>query len=364
LADAATASSRAQSGRRRDRLLAILVVLAVIGALKLTASVTLPLAFGLFLVAVTWPIYRFGTRWLPRGISALITLAVFLGVIYGISAALYETAEEVAENSAQYSQRFGEIGGQLRDTAAGYGLSMPEPESAAQSLRSGALRLSKGAFGFIGGAVLVCAYLLLGLLEVSDYGKKVSRSPRHSERWKRVAERVAKDFQRYVAVRTLIGLLTGLAVTIGCWMIGLDLALMWGLVNFLLNYIPTLGSIIALVPPVLFALATEDVTTALLVAGVIGGIELVMGNWVDPLIQGRYLKLSPLVVLLSVVLWGWIWGIAGAFIGVPLTLVIVLVCREFDSTRWIAVLLAAAEETRQIEREPLRGARGRQRLAT
>jgi AI-2 transport protein TqsA len=339
-------------------------VLAVIWGLKLTSSVSLPLAFGLFLVAVTWPIYRFGTRWLPRGIAALVTLGVFLGVVYGITAALYESAEELAESSSQYSQRFGEISDELRSTAAGYGLQMPDPDSAAKSLRSGAMRLSKGAVGFFGGAVLVCAYLLLGLLEVSDYGKKVGRSRRQSERWKRVADRVAKDFQRYVAVRTLIGILTGVAVTIGCWIIGLDLALMWGLVNFLLNYIPTLGSIVAIVPPVLFALATEDATTALLAAGVIGGIQLVMGNWIDPLIQGRYLKLSPLVVLFSVVFWGWVWGIAGAFIGVPLTLVIVLVCREFASTRWIAILLAAAEETQELEQEPLRGETGGRRLAT
>jgi AI-2 transport protein TqsA len=338
-------------------------VLAVIWALKVTSAVTLPLAFGLFLVALTWPIYRFATRWLPRGIAALLAFATFVAVIWGIGTALYETGEEVAQKSSEYAARFGEIAERARSTAAGYGIELPRPGEAGESLRGVAVRVSRGAFGFFGAAVLVCAYLLLGLLEVSDYEKKMHHRRRHSERWKRVADRVAKDFQRYVAVRTLIGLLTGVAVTLGCFLIGLDLALMWGLLNFLLNYIPTLGSIVAVVPPVLFALATEDATTALLAAGVIGGIQLVMGNWIDPLIQGRYLKLSPLVVLLSVVFWGWVWGIAGAFIGVPLTLVIVLVCREFSSTRWIAILLAQAEDVPEIEREAPGGS-GEQQAVT
>ena len=337
--------------QRRDRLLAVLVVIAVVAALKLTVSVTLPLAFALFLVALTWPIHRFAARWLPRGVAAVIALLVFLGVVTGIGAMLAESADEMAEKWPQYSERWHAVTEDARSFAEARGVELSKPD-----LQGHAVRISRSAFGFFGGAVLVCAFMVLGLLEVSDYAHKLRRGSQDPERWKRVADRVARDFQRYVLVRTAVGAITGGLVTLACWIIGLDLAFIWGLVNFLLNYIPTLGSILGIVPPVLFALVQgESLGLAAVTLVVIGGIQLVMGNWIDPLIQGRYLKLSPLVVLLSVVFWGFVWGIPGAFIGMPLTIVIVLVCREFESTRWISVMLAEAEDGDQIADQPLRG---------
>jgi predicted PurR-regulated permease PerM len=94
----------------------------------------------------------------------------------------------------------------------------------------------------------------------------------------------------------------------------------------------------------------ESFTMAALVLATVGGVQLVMGNYVDPLVQGRYMKLSPVVVLLAVTFWGFVWGIAGALIAVPLTVFAVLVCREFESTRFIAELLASVDE--ENERQP------------
>ena len=125
-------------------------------------------------------------------------------------------------------------------------------------------------------------------------------------------------------------------------MIGLELWWLWGLLNFLLNYIPTLGSFLGVIPPALFALVQFDGDWSMVLAavGVVGGVQLVMGNWIDPLVQGKALELSPLVVLFTVTFWGWVWGVAGALIAVPLTVLIALVCAESERTRWIAILLA------------------------
>jgi hypothetical protein len=113
---------------------------------------------------------------------------------------------------------------------------------------------------------------------------------------------------------------------------------------------PTIGSILGVLPPALYALAQSDggMGLALLSLGVIGGIQLIMGNYIDPLVQGRVLSLSPLIVLFSVAFWGWMWGVAGAFIGVPITIATVLICRRFESTRWIATLLAETEDSRAL----------------
>ena len=107
----------------------------------------------------------------------------------------------------------------------------------------------------------------------------------------------------------------------------------------------TLGSLVAIFPPVLFAFIQFDgFTMPLLVLAGVGGIQLVMGQFVDPRLEGKYLELSPLVVLFSVAFWGWMWGIAGAFIGVPITVALVIACNQFERTRWIAALLADVDQ--------------------
>lgn len=168
--------------------------------------------------------------------------------------------------------------------------------------------------------------------------------------------------------------ISGVATAVFAAAVGLDLALMWGFTTFLLNYIPTLGPLVAVIPPSLFALFQfEGLGRPALVFLGIGAIQFFIGNFVDPKIEGRVLSLSPFVVLFGIVLWGWIWGVFGAFLAVPLTAAIVIVCREFESTRWIAVMLsgrerpvrkgkAEAEGTRRgsggAGRKSARGARG------
>lgn len=122
---------------------------------------------------------------------------------------------------------------------------------------------------------------------------------------------------------------------------GLDFAFVWGFINFLLNYIPTLGAIIGVIPVSAFALVEFGIgIKALLVLLGISGIQIVMGIYLDPLLQGRQLSLSPLVVLFSVTFWGWLWGVPGAFIAIPITIALVIACEQYERTRWISVLLA------------------------
>jgi predicted PurR-regulated permease PerM len=129
--------------------------------------------------------------------------------------------------------------------------------------------------------------------------------------------------------------------------------------NFLLNYIPTLGSILGVIPPVLFGLVQGGWRLGALALVAVGGVQLVMGTLVDPRLQGRYLRLSPLVVLFSVAFWEWLWGIPGAFIGVPLTVGLVITLARFESTRWVAVLLSDVDG--EGEGEPDAGEPGAER---
>jgi AI-2 transport protein TqsA len=192
-------------------------------------------------------------------------------------------------------------------------------------------------------AMLVIAYLLLGLLEMQDYRLKLRHilPAGEDEHWREVSHEVTNDFQRYMIVRTGIGLINGVLIWLAAWLLGLEFAFIWGFLSFLLNYIPTIGSVVAVIFPVLFALAQAGGGgLPWLTLLVFGGIQILLGVVLDPLIEGHYLAPSPLVVLLSVTFWGWVWGIAGAFIGVPLTILVIITCKQFARTRWIATLLS------------------------
>ncbi|WP_265584482.1 MULTISPECIES: AI-2E family transporter [unclassified Coleofasciculus] len=131
--------------------------------------------------------------------------------------------------------------------------------------------------------------------------------------------------------------------SIWCFVLGVDLAFVWGLVAFVLNYIPTLGSIIAVIPPTLVALVFEGVGIGIATLIGLAVIQVVMGNFIDPRVQGKSLQLSPFVALISIVFWGWVWDISGAILGVPMTVAIILLCQEFKSTRGIAIVLGEVE---------------------
>lgn len=349
----ASTDAASAPGRTRSRLLAVAVVVLVGGALKLTQPVTLPLAFALFLMALFWPLQRRLAGRAGPGAAVLVTLTVCLVAVALFVGALWLCAREVIEKWPQYEPQFRRLARQARRGLQSRGLPVPGMLSGGEGGSAGsgggglAMALAERSFSLVGGFVLVIAFFALGLLEVRDFEAKLGRVvPGYAQgRWLAPLRRIVHDVQRYLGVRTLIGVIQGVVSGLVAWAVGLDFALVWGLSSFLLNYIPTLGSIIATVPPFLFALVQfEGIWMPIVVLLAMGGAQLVLGNYVDPLLQGKYLSLSPLVVLVSVVFWGWLWGIAGAFIGIPLTVAAVIACDRFEQTKWIATLLARRPE--------------------
>jgi predicted PurR-regulated permease PerM len=126
--------------------------------------------------------------------------------------------------------------------------------------------------------------------------------------------------------------------------LGVDFALVWGLVAFVLNYVPTLGSIVAVIPPTLLVLIFQGIGRGVATLVGLAVIQVILGNFVDPRLQGRTLKLSPFVALLSIVFWGWVWGIPGAVLGIPMTISLIVFSQEFKSTRAIALLFGDTDD--------------------
>jgi predicted PurR-regulated permease PerM len=153
-------------------------------------------------------------------------------------------------------------------------------------------------------------------------------------------DEATRAFRRYAWVKTLTSAITGVASWLAALAFGLPLAWVWGLLAFLLEYVPSVGSLIAIVPPTLMALAVDGPSRALLVFLGIGTLQVLLGNVVDPKLEGRYMAVSPFVVLLSIVLWGWLWGPVGALLAVPMTVAVVITARHIPGARGLATLVS------------------------
>jgi predicted PurR-regulated permease PerM len=177
------------------------------------------------------------------------------------------------------------------------------------------------------------------LLEASGFPKKIYAAMKYPEESLANFSKIMDNVNRYLAIKTLTSLFTGIAVGIILWIIGLDFALLWGLLAYMLNYIPSIGSVIAAIPAVLLAIIQLGPGPAALIALAYLIINLVFGSIIEPRIMGRGLGLSTLVVFLSLVFWGWVLGPVGMLFSVLLTMIIKLALENNEDTRWIAILL-------------------------
>jgi AI-2 transport protein TqsA len=186
---------------------------------------------------------------------------------------------------------------------------------------------------------LVLLTMVFILFEAAGLPRKMAvafgNQPEQLERF----ERMTRQVQRYLAIKTLISLATGLAAGIWVALMGLGFPLLWGLIAFFFNFIPNLGSIVAAVPPVLLALFQFGPGGALVVALGYLLINVALANFVEPYLMGRKLGLSTLVVFLSVVFWGWVWGPLGMLLAVPLTMSVKIALENTEDLHWVAVLL-------------------------
>lgn len=199
------------------------------------------------------------------------------------------------------------------------------------------------------GVVLTNAFLILLtvsfiLLEASGFPRKVRAMSSSATQTLAKLEKFTDNVKRYMAIKTAMSLGTGTLVALWLWILGVDYPLLWGMLAFLFNYVPNIGSIIAAVPAVLLALVQLGTGTALLTGIGYLVVNVVIGNVIEPRFMGRGLGLSTLVVFLSLVFWGWILGPVGMLLSVPLTMTLKIALESSDDTRPIAVLLGPDPE--------------------
>lgn len=221
--------------------------------------------------------------------------------------------------------------------------------------------LAGTAASFLGSTGLILIYILFLFLEQKFFRPKMERlfeSPKQQKAVRTILNQIYADTRTYLGIKTLTSISTGVISYIIMRSIGLDFALFWGLLIFLLNYIPTVGSIVATVFPSMLALVQFPTLGPFFgVLFGVGAVQVMVGNIIEPRLMGNTLNLSPLVILLSLGLWGSIWGIPGAILCVPFTVLLTIIFSRFPSTRFVAVLLSREGTVKtQPEEEELREA--------
>lgn len=204
-------------------------------------------------------------------------------------------------------------------------------------------------------ALLILLYLLFILIESSSFKEKLVKlyaNSQDKEDVDSIISSINKSMSSYITLKTVTSLLTAFLSYIILRMVGVDFAIFWAYLIFLLNYIPTIGSLIATVFPVMiafFQFGTWIQPSIVLVA--VAGIQILVGNILEPKLMGNSLNVSPLVVLLSLAFWGWLWGVVGMIICVPIAITLIIVCAQFKELRWIAILLSSRGDLPAIKRE-------------
>ena len=327
----------------------IIATIAVLTALYFTKTVFAPVACALFIIAIVWPLQSRLQVYLPKLLALAIVILVTAAACVVFASLVTWAFGRVGRSLVNDAARFQTLYEQVTVWLDGHGIMVAGLWAEHFNVRW-LVRAMQGITGRVNTTVafwlVVLVYIILGLLEVDDVGRRIrSLSNRNVARVLiEGSARIAAKLRRYLLIRTLMSLSTGLLVWALAALAGLQLATEWGVIAFALNYIPFIGPFIATVFPTLFALAQfESWQAALVVFASLNAIQFVVGSYIEPRVAGSALSLSPFIVLFSVFFWTFLWGLFGAFIGVPITIALVTFCSEHPASRWLSGLLGAPD---------------------
>ena len=334
------------SSRVSVRLIALATVLAALFMLREARPVMLPLVTGLVIAMLAWPVqHRLERAGAPHWLALLTTVLVVILVLLALLAALGWSAVSVGEQMMRRQARLAAFEQQASALASRVGLELPRAGGGQSS--DLAKRIATYLYTGAGYLALAVGFAALALAELRATRRKVRQrfSDPRAERLLGISAEVAADVRRYFAVKSLTSGIAGASTGLLALVVGLDFAPIWAFAAFLLEYVPTIGSLAAVVPPSLYALLQfEGLAKPMGILAAFTVMQVVLGNYVDPRIEGKLLSLSPLIVLFSIVFWAWLWGAPGSLLGVPLTVAAVAITRHFDGTKWIWSLLTEPSE--------------------
>jgi len=346
----------------RERYAAVRLILTaaalvvVVAGLRAAKDILIPILIAFFLaVLAAQPVSWLRKHRVPSALAVALVVAVVLLALSAFGAVVGTSVNEFTDAIPRYQERLATLDDQVRNWLDELPFEHP-PIEFIDIINPGQLidlmgRGLRGVVATLSNTLLVVLTMVFMLMEAATLQVKLramfGSRPGLTDRFQQVTGQI----QQYLAIKTLVSLVTGIVIGVWVHLLGLDFALIWGLVAFLLNYIPTIGSIIAAVPAVLLASVQLGFGRAVLVAVGYVVVNTVLGNLVEPSLLGRRLGLSTLIVFLSLVFWGWVWGPVGMLLSVPLTMIVKILLENSEDLQWVAVMLDSGRAaTERLER--------------
>ncbi|MCF7935754.1 MAG: AI-2E family transporter [Synergistales bacterium] len=340
--------------QRYDRVavifLGLLTLFALGVVLKYARPVILPLVIAWLLSYILGPVVTLmARRGIPWVLSVIMVLPILLGIGFLFATLVQSQLTSFAVEYPKYQARFAEISSALVsqfDTPGNVTLDVFNVNWG-QRIGSYIVQISGSFVALVTNLVKVIFFLFFLLLGKPYFKYKLIKafSDDHARYLNRILESISFQVGRYLAVLLFVSFLTGFLTWLFLSYIGLDFALTWGVVTFLLNFIPTVGSIIATIPPILLSLVQfyPDFWMTVICMAALITIQMSIGNILLPNLLGQRLNLSPVVVLLALLFWGWLWGIAGALLSVPLASAIKIVCENIRPLHFVSVIMGSGK---------------------
>lgn len=328
----------------------------VVAGLHAAASLVAPFLLAGFIAIIATPtMFYFVHRGTPAWLALLVASTIMIAIGGFIVVLVSGSLNAFMTNLPEYQMKLKGLTLELIAWLQGVGIEMPraaitEYLDAGKAMEMAGVLLN-GLGDMLTSAFLIVLTVIFILLEASSLPAKLKVGLRTPETSIERLRDILHNINRYMLLKTITSLVTGGLIWLWLWYLGLDFAPLWALVAFLFNYVPTIGSIIAAIPAVLLALVQLDLQSALWVALGYLAVNMIVGSIIEPRFMGKGLGLSPLVVFISLVFWGWVLGPVGMFLSVPLTMILKITLDANPQTHPIAVMLGPEIGT-PVPREP------------
>ena len=335
---------------RGNALIAFAAVIVVVYGLQMAKVILVPFLIAVFLALITVrPMLFMQKHRVPSVLAALVIVTAIMLILFMLGAILGTSVADFTAALPSYQRRLDVIVQGVFEFLAARFDGVESLESISELIDPGwamglVASLLNGLKDVLTNIFLIFFTMVFILLEASTVETKVEAAfGRRADSLESV-RKFLSNLGRYLGIKTLVSAATGLAAGLLTWAVGLDFPLLWAMLAFLLNYVPTIGSIIAAVPAVLLALVQLGPGEASATAIGFIGINVLFGNLIEPRLMGYGVGISPLVVFVGLILWGWVFGPVGMLLSVPLTMTLKLALERDQRTRWIAILLGSERD--------------------
>jgi predicted PurR-regulated permease PerM len=325
-------------------LIALASFVIVVAGMKAAAAIVNPFLLAVFLaILLSPPLFWLQRQGVPNALAIAAIILVLLVVVFLLVVFVGRSVQSFSQQLPAYQERLSAIMASLLDYLSGLGVDLSKSPltdfiSPGKAMRVTAQVLS-GLTGLFTNMFFIMLTVILILLEASVFPQKFQAAFPDPEKIVSPFRTFMDKVNRYLVIKTLFSLATGICVWLWLEVLGVDFAPTWGMVAFFLNFIPNIGSIIAAIPAVLLALIQLGLPSALLATLGYTVVNVVFGNFIEPRFLGRGLGMSTLVVFISLIFWGWVLGTIGMVLSIPLTMIVKIALASDEDTRWIAIML-------------------------